>query len=104
MITHHIHHYIDNHPATVGHFVNRPIIPGVAILADVLAAIQTKRATGSAFSLRAAKFLRPVTPGQYMSITLEEKLNTKNGVAIHFECTVDQAAVAKGTFDFELIS
>jgi 3-hydroxymyristoyl/3-hydroxydecanoyl-(acyl carrier protein) dehydratase len=105
--------YAHGHPATNGHFAQRPIIPGVVILADVLHAIRARAATlpnaqalkgTSAYQLRAAKFLQPVLPGQQMEILLKTpQADDAQSAAIsivHFECSVSGKAVAKGTFEF----
>jgi 3-hydroxymyristoyl/3-hydroxydecanoyl-(acyl carrier protein) dehydratase len=111
-------YYPLNHPATAGHFVGHPIIPGVVILADVLTTVASHMRTGilpaineNSYRLRAAKFLRPVVPGQEMMIGLRAIENTENTntdtdektpstLVIHFDCSVDSIAVAKGSFEF----
>ncbi len=101
-----------HHPATEGHFAGHPIIPGVVILSDVLASIRSHIAKGlppnindKNYGVRAAKFLRPVFPGQQMVISLRVGGNAdanteKSPCVIHFDCFVENAAVAKGTFEF----
>ena len=95
------------HRATEGHFVGHPIIPGVVILADVMRAIRQHSASlaampSSTYSLRAAKFLRPVLPGHSMTIALNFAVKDvdKNRQAVSFECVVAESVVAKGAFDF----
>lgn len=103
------------HRATEGHFAGHPIIPGVVILADVMRVIRqhfANQATTpssadastyfSTYSLRAAKFLRPVLPGHSMTIALKfaAKDVEKNRQAVSFECLVAASVVAKGAFDF----
>jgi 3-hydroxymyristoyl/3-hydroxydecanoyl-(acyl carrier protein) dehydratase len=56
-----------DHPAAEGHFPGNPIIPGAVLLAEVAAAIG-----GQCRELRAAKFLRPVRPGERLLIVWEE--------------------------------
>lgn len=100
-------HYPHGHPATEGHFADHPIIPGVVILRDVLRAIRA-HATALAlapatlqtgYEMRAAKFLRPVVPGEDMMIALRVA-TTDEGTAVHFDCTVNALPAAKGTFAF----
>ncbi len=97
------------HRATEGHFTGHPIIPGVVILADVMRAIRDHftpepMASGQVCTIRAAKFLRPVVPGQTMTILLRIAAPTPTPDAskqsVSFECSVANALVAKGAFDF----
>lgn len=98
--------YEVGHRATEGHFTGHPIIPGVVILADVLRAFRTQNADenmlSSHYTIRAAKFLRPVLPGQTMTIVLKiaEWNTAENRLAVSFECAVAEAIVAKGSLDF----
>ena len=95
------------HRATEGHFTGHPIIPGVVILSDVMRAIRAhfgaeKLASGRAHTIRATKFLRPVLPGQTMTIMLSVATPTPDShkQAVSFECLVADAVVAKGALDF----
>ena len=62
-----------DHPAFDGHFPGRPVLPGVALLAEVLeAAVREPRlglAIGSAPRLSVVKFLAPVGPGASLLIS-----------------------------------
>jgi 3-hydroxymyristoyl/3-hydroxydecanoyl-(acyl carrier protein) dehydratase len=61
-----------DHPAFDGHFPGRPVLPGVALLAEVLeAGAREPRLVdciGSAPRLAIAKFLAPVGPGASLVI------------------------------------
>lgn len=100
------HPYEIGHRATEGHFTGHPIIPGVIILADVMRAFRTQNADqnmlSTNYTIRAAKFLRPVLPGQTMTIVLKiaEWNIAENRLAVSFECAVAEAIVAKGSLDF----
>ncbi len=95
------------HRATDGHFAGHPIIPGVVILADVMRAIRDhfaaeNRASDHACTIRATKFLRPVLPGQTMTIMLSvasPALDTHKQ-AVSFECLIAGIVVAKGALEF----
>ena len=52
------------HPALPGHFPNRPIVPGVVILARVMEAIRTQLPHIELGALLSVRFHSPLTPGQ----------------------------------------
>jgi 3-hydroxyacyl-[acyl-carrier-protein] dehydratase len=81
-----------DHPAYAGHFPGRPILPGVVIVAEVLAAIarHTGRAASS-WRIDSVKFLLPVTPG--MPLTLS---HDPDGKALRFEVLGPAGVVAAG--------
>lgn len=99
--------YEIGHRATEGHFAGRPIIPGVVILADVMRALRAQIAVSEIalsprYTIRAAKFLHPVLPGQTMTIVLNIAAwnVAENRLAVSFDCAVAGAVVAKGSLDF----
>jgi 3-hydroxymyristoyl/3-hydroxydecanoyl-(acyl carrier protein) dehydratase len=57
-----------DHPSLPGHFPGAPVVPGVVVLAEVLALVPAP--PGSARRLAWVKFLRPLLPGQQASVTL----------------------------------
>ena len=63
-----------DHPAFVGHFPGRPLLPGVAILAAALEAAAAEprfaSAVGNAPRLSWVKFLAPVDPRSSLTISL----------------------------------
>ena len=83
-----------DHPAYAGHFPGRPILPGVALLSEVMHAIE--RATGRGaerWTLASAKFLQPVTPG--MPLTLVH--TASEGGSVRFEVRSAAGVVATGS-------
>ena len=53
-----------NHPAYEGHFPGHPMLPGVVLLAEALAAIEhTVQPPANGWIVESAKFLIPVEPG-----------------------------------------
>lgn len=85
-----------DHPAFAGHFPGQPILPGVVLLAEVLAGIERSRGrTLAAVRIKVAKFHAPVGPGDHLLVELAER----NGVGF----TVSRAgtAVATGVFTEE---
>ncbi|MEP7303097.1 MAG: 3-hydroxyacyl-ACP dehydratase [Caldimonas sp.] len=61
-----------DHPAFAGHFPGRPLLPGVALLAEVLEAVSADpslaEAIGASPQLTVVKFLAPVRPGATLQI------------------------------------
>jgi 3-hydroxyacyl-[acyl-carrier-protein] dehydratase len=63
-----------DHPAFDGHFPGQPVLPGVALLAEVLEAALHEPTLasriGAAPRLAVVKFLAPVQPGAVLAIDL----------------------------------
>ena len=79
------------HPALAGHFPGNPIVPGVAVLERVAAALRTWR--GERVQKLHAKFVQPLRPGEVATIALDGE-----GARVRFEVTGAQGAVfARGT-------
>ena len=61
-----------DHPAFAGHFPGRPMLPGVALVAEAMEAAAADpvlaRAIGPAPRLSVVKFLAPVLPGARLEI------------------------------------
>src|SRR5450432_3905272 len=64
-----------DHPAFAGHFPGRPLLPGVALVAEVLEAAAAdrglKEAIGTSPRLSVVKFLAPVLPGAVLEIAFQ---------------------------------
>jgi 3-hydroxymyristoyl/3-hydroxydecanoyl-(acyl carrier protein) dehydratase len=94
MSTHEVACVIDaGHPSLPGHFPGRPVVPGVVLLDEVVAAISEWR--GSAFVpavFPAVKFLAPLLPGEGFIIRLQELAGR-----IDFECVRDTTVLLRGT-------
>jgi 3-hydroxyacyl-[acyl-carrier-protein] dehydratase len=60
-----------DHPALPGHFPGRPIVPGVVILDQVLAAIESAHGPLGPLRLPQVKFVQPLLPGESALVTLE---------------------------------
>ena len=62
------------HPAFAGHFPDRPVLPGVVLLAEVLEAVLNRpelaAALGSQPVFSAVKFVSPVGPDSRLNISL----------------------------------
>ena len=87
-----------DHPAFAGHFPGAPLLPGAALLAEVLEAALVEphlaARLGAAPTLAAAKFLAPVRPGARLTIRLIESPRQ-----LRFEVREGDRLCASGQFD-----
>lgn len=61
------------HPALAGHFPGAPVVPGVLLLAEALDQIEaTSGVTLSYRRIVSAKFLRPVGPGETVTVQYQQ--------------------------------
>ena len=92
-----------DHPAFAGHFPGQPLLPGVALLAEVLEAVLADPAlaalVGPAPRIGAAKFLAPVRPGARLTIELS---GSERG--LRFEVREGERSAASGQFEAALAS
>jgi 3-hydroxymyristoyl/3-hydroxydecanoyl-(acyl carrier protein) dehydratase len=77
-----------DHPAYEGHFPGHPLLPGVVLIAEAMAALDA-----SHWTVVSAKFLSPVEPG--MALTLSHA--AKDPRTIDFEIASPRGTVATGT-------
>ena len=83
-----------DHPAYAGHFPGHPILPGVVLLAEAMAAIaRDSGRDASHWTLANAKFLHAVTPGSALSLRHE----TDAKGAVRFEVLAGDRVAASGT-------
>jgi len=87
-----------DHPAFAGHFPGQPLLPGVALLAQVLEAILDVPAlaalVGSTPRIGAAKFLAPIRPGARLLIELDASAR-----GVRFELREGERVAASGHFE-----
>ena len=88
-----------DHPALDGHFPGRPVVPGVVLLDEVLAAAARETGLEAPFRLERVKFASPVLPGDAVTVLLADAVTVAGGVA--FACTVGDRQVLSGTARFQ---
>lgn len=88
-------HVPADHPAFAGHFPGQPVLPGVALLAFVMRALQGQPALqaslGQTPQIAQVKFISPVLPGSDLRVALQAQ-----GRGVAFEVQREGQAVAKG--------
>jgi len=83
-----------DHPAFAGHFPGHPILPGVVLLAEALAAIEAATGMGAPqWTVASCKFVSPVSPGTALTLAHERLA----GGGVRFEIRGAQGVVASGT-------
>lgn len=82
-----------DHPAYPGHFPERPILPGVVLLSEALAAIAAAYSGAiEDWTLASVKFLQPVAPGTALTLAHET-----SATGVRFEVRAGDRVVAAGT-------
>ena len=61
-----------DHPALPGHFPGNPVVPGVVVLEHLLAALAAIHPGLTCTGVRRMKFLRPLRPGETVSVRFGE--------------------------------
>ncbi len=81
------------HPALAGHFPGSPVLPGVVLLDEMVRAVEQAQGGAAArWTVGAAKFLKPVQPGETLTLEYEP---LPNG-SIRFAVSSAGRAVAAG--------
>ena len=85
-----------DHPSLPGHFPGAPIVPGVVILDEILAALIKWRENSRVIRISRVKFLAPLRPEQSFTIRLSESQNARDEV--DFCCRVQDRVIVEGRF------
>ena len=83
-----------NHPSLPGHFPGAPVVPGVVILDEVVAALDDWRRHSQLNRITNVKFLAPLKPGQLFTILLSAK--SKNTREVSFCCRAEERVILEG--------
>ena len=87
-----------DHAAVQGHFPGNPIVPGALLLGEALRAIEASLGKDLCpYQIRSAKFVRPVRPGERVSIDFSRRGEKR----ISFSCKVEATLVLAGEVVFE---
>jgi 3-hydroxymyristoyl/3-hydroxydecanoyl-(acyl carrier protein) dehydratase len=79
------------HPAFEGHFPEHPILPGVVLLGEMMAAVRAEGAgTAREWRVESAKFASPVTPGTRLTLLRRDDDRGR----VHFEVRAGARLVA----------
>jgi 3-hydroxyacyl-[acyl-carrier-protein] dehydratase len=86
-----------DHPSLPGHFPDAPLVPGVLILDEVLAALRDWRKDCQLTAIRTVKFLQPLKPGQPFTICLSTSSDDATGV--NFCCRMKGRVMVEGQLE-----
>ena len=83
-----------DHPSLPGHFPGAPLVPGVVILDEVLAALDEWRKDCQVTGIRTVKFLVPLNPDE--PFTIRFSASGDGGGEVHFSCGVEERTIVEG--------
>ena len=83
-----------DHPSLPGHFPGAPLVPGVVILDEVLAALDEWRKDCQVTGIRTVKFLVPLNPNE--PFTIRFSASGDGGGEVHFSCGVEERTIVEG--------
>ena len=86
-----------NHPTLPGHFPGAPLVPGVVILDEVLAALIEWRQDSQLTGIRMVKFLAPLQPEQAFTISLS--LRYEHAAEVNFCCRAGDRVIVEGQLE-----
>ncbi|HXO92903.1 MAG TPA: hypothetical protein VN825_02140 [Candidatus Acidoferrum sp.] len=88
-----------DHPSLPGHFPGAPLVPGVVILDEVVAALGEWQQNSQLSGLRSVKFLAPLKPEQPFTISLSA--TSENTGEVSFCCRVEERVIVQGRLEVE---
>ena len=86
-----------NHPTFPGHFPGTPLVPGVVILDEVLAALIEWREDLQLTGVRIVKFLAPLQPEQAFTICLT--VRNEHAAEVNFCCRAKDCVIVEGQLE-----
>ena len=86
-----------DHPSLPGHFPDAPLVPGVLILDEVLAALRNRRKDCRLTAIRTVKFLQPLKPEQLFTICFSASKDDASEVK--FCCRSEGRVIVEGQLE-----
>src|SRR4026208_2205487 len=86
-----------DHPSLPGHFPDAPLVPGVLILDDVLAALHDWQKDGQLTKIRTVKFRQPLKPEQPFTICLST--SNDDACRLDFSCRAEGHLIVEGQLE-----
>jgi 3-hydroxyacyl-[acyl-carrier-protein] dehydratase len=86
-----------DHPSLPGHFPDSPLVPGVLILDEVLAALRDWREDCELTAIRTVKFLQPLKPDQPFTICLSA--GDGHSSEVNFCCRIQGRVIVEGQLE-----
>lgn len=86
-----------DHPTLPGHFPGAPLVPGVVILDEVLAALIEWRQDSQLTGIRMVKFLAPLQPEQAFTISLS--VRNEHAAEVNFCCRAEDRVIVEGQLE-----
>ena len=86
-----------DHPSLPGHFSDTPLVPGVVILDEIVAALLQWHEDCRLNAIRTVKFLTPLKPEQPFRISLSADDNGAREV--NFCCRTDDRIIVEGRLE-----
>jgi 3-hydroxymyristoyl/3-hydroxydecanoyl-(acyl carrier protein) dehydratase len=83
-----------DHPSLPGHFPGAPLVPGVVILDEVIAALDQWQGNSQLSGVRNVKFLAPLKPEQLFTISFSVASNDADEVS--FCCRAEERVIVEG--------
>ena len=83
-----------DHPSLPGHFPGAPLVPGVVILDEVVAAVDEWRRDSQLSGVRSVKFLAPLKPEHPFTISLSA--TNENAGEVSFCCRAEERVIVEG--------
>src|SRR4029450_3984783 len=86
-----------DHPSLPGHFPGAPLVPGVVILDEVIAALAEWRENSPLSGIQKVKFLAPLQPEQ--AFTISFSLTNEHVADVNFCCRAEDRVVVEGQLE-----
>ncbi len=86
-----------DHPTLPGHFPDMPLVPGVVILDEVLAALMEWRGNSQLTGIRTVKFLAPLKPEQPFMISFS--MDNDRAGEVNFRCRAEDRVIVEGRLE-----